>query len=93
MLEKGASCFLFGQGRVELEEIQLAMGESVIELIDTVGAYLLNKYVVGLDIVKLRGSPQAQEEQCHIAPQEQAFFFKARDGLKGRFCFFIEENS
>ena len=69
------------------------MGESIIELIDPIGAYLLNKYVVGLDIVKLGGSPQAQEEQCHIAPQEQAFFFKARDSLKGSFCFFIEKNS
>ena len=93
MLEKGGSCFLFRQGGVELEEIQLAMGESIIELIDPVGAYLLNEYIVGLDVVKLRGSPQAQEEQCHIAPQEQAFFFKARDSLKGRFCFLIEENS
>ena len=69
------------------------MGESVIELIDPIGAYLLNEHVVGLDIVKLGGSPQAQKEQCHIAPQEQAFFFKARDGLKGSYCFFIEENS
>ena len=88
MPQKGGSCFLLGQGRVELEEIQLAMGESIIEFIDPIGAYLLNKYVVGLDIIKLGGSPQAKEEQCHIAPQEQAFFFKARDSLKGRFCFF-----
>ena len=35
------------------------MSESIIELIDPVGAYLLNKYVVGLHTVKLGAHPQA----------------------------------
>ena len=46
------------------------MGESIIELIHPIGTYLLNEYIVGLNLVKLRGSPQAQEEQCHIAHKE-----------------------